>query len=126
MGDLKYTLLGVLCGAVLPITLLTWFICAPSVRKRLAVVLGAVTPAVLFYVFIVVSYIAVPQNQGNRFSFYAGWAMTYPLVPILALAGLGASSLNRPENLLGRYAVGWAATGGYFLVAYLIGRFRGW
>jgi hypothetical protein len=70
------------------------------------VVLGAATPALVFYAFVTASYLSDPTDRGNEFAFFAGWMMTF--VPYIAalIAGFLLSLVPKPTQLGARYALG--------------------
>jgi len=105
MSDNLLTLLAVSIEFGVPIILLAALARVPRFRRRVVVVLGAITPVMLFYVDILFAYVRNPTNTGNRFAFYAGWEMTLAAFLLSLILGILLSFVPRPANLYGRYGL---------------------
>jgi hypothetical protein len=91
-------------GVPLLAGLLFWRL--PMLRPNLVVVLGALTPALLFYAAMSIAYVANPDDTSNRFAFFAGWGMTFFAYLVILVAGVALSFAPWPRHLFGRFAVG--------------------
>lgn len=78
----------------------------PRLRRYATVVLGALTPALVFYACVTIAYAFNPKDTDNIFAFYAMGVMTFFLYVVLFVAGLLLGLLPKPSNLYVRYALG--------------------
>jgi len=101
------TLGAVLFEFGLPVAAGVAFWRMPSLRSRLIVVLGTITPLVVLHLSIVISYLADPTDA-NRFAFYAGWEMSFVAYSVCVIFGAVLSLLERPVHILARYLMGLA------------------
>eukprot|EP00456_Euglypha_rotunda_P052016 TRINITY_DN41956_c0_g1_i1.p2 TRINITY_DN41956_c0_g1~~TRINITY_DN41956_c0_g1_i1.p2 ORF type:complete len:101 (+),score=1.52 TRINITY_DN41956_c0_g1_i1:141-443(+) len=81
----------------------------PRLRKFASVVLGAVTPLLVFFLFVSISYAINPSSKENIFSFYAMWEMCFPFYAALFLVGLVLSFVPMPTNSYARFLIGCAS-----------------
>jgi len=101
--------LSVDLGALLLLAIL--FFRLPRLRKKVVVVLGALTPILAFYAEIIVAFMLDPNDRSNAFSFYAGWVMTFGAFVASFIVGALLTFVPRPTSLFGRYLVGCAVQG---------------
>lgn len=94
-------------GIPLVATLLFWR--RPALRPRLVVILGAITPVLIFYAAITVSFLIDSDDPGNRFAFFAAWIMSFFVYFAILVAGLLLSIVPKPIHLGGRYALGFVS-----------------
>ena len=94
----------------IPLLAIIALVRVPRLRRFAVVLLGAVTPAVVFYGLVVVTYLINPSSQSNIFSFYAAWVMTFLAYVTLLVIGGALAFLPKPSNLYARFFVGFAAT----------------
>jgi len=89
----------------LPAGLLIAWVRVPNARKRVAVVLGAITPLLATYLYITAAHSFVAAYK-DTWAFNAMWLMSF--FPFLACAIVGGalSLVPRPTNLAARYFVG--------------------
>jgi hypothetical protein len=78
----------------------------PRFRKKAVVILGAVTPALILYAWIVVGYVS--GEKDSLFAILAAWVMTFFAYAVLVVVGVAASFLPKPDNLYARFAIGFA------------------
>ena len=92
-----------------PLLLLVSCVFAPSARLRSVIVLGATSPLLAAYGYVLVGYYVV-QNEQLGWAVGAMWIMSF--VPFVACAFLGAamSFTKRPTNPSARYLVGASAS----------------
>jgi hypothetical protein len=91
----------------------------PRVRKKAVVILGAVTPALIVYAWIVVAYLCSVKD--SLFGILAVWVMTFFAYVALVIAGVLASFLSKPDHLYARFAMGLATLPvAYLLFKYVI------
>ena len=83
-------------------------------RKHAIVVLGSVTPILLFYLSAWIGFVRDPTNPSARFAFYAMWVMGFGFFLICAMAGSLIALLPRPNILWLRYLLGTLVGGGLF------------
>ncbi|OIO67127.1 MAG: hypothetical protein CO186_09230 [Zetaproteobacteria bacterium CG_4_9_14_3_um_filter_49_83] len=93
-----------------PIGLTVGWFQMPGLRKRIVVILGAVTPLLMAYTYTTVKYVVLNQEDA-AWGFYAMWVMSF--VPYLAcmMIGLILGLLKRPNNQFIRYMIGFLASG---------------
>jgi hypothetical protein len=89
----------------LPVGLLVLLVLRPAVRPRVAVILGAVFPALFLYGAIAVSYL-ISRGKSDIFAFYAMWVMTFAPYVAIALGGFALSFLRSPRNNWARFGLG--------------------
>ena len=77
-----------------------------ALRKRAIVVLGSVTPMLLFYVSAWIEFERDPTDPSARFSFYAMWIMCFGFFLISAALGSVVALLPRPNQIWARYLLG--------------------
>jgi len=92
----------------IPLALGMAFWRVPILRPRLIVILGAVTPPLIFYAAVVVLYLIEPTDPSNRFAFFAGWTMTFFAYVTILVAGILLSVVPKPTRLISRYILGLA------------------
>jgi hypothetical protein len=91
-------------GLPLTIALLSWRI--PKLRSRLVVLLGTLTPALLFYTCVFVARLADLDNLDGRWALYAVWVMSFLPYMSALIIGLAVSFSGRPRRYVARYALG--------------------
>jgi|SRR6185437_29404 len=79
---------------------------APRMRKFAVVLLGAVTPLLIFYAIAAGSYFFAPAVPSGSFPFSAIWVMSFAVYLAVALGGTALAFIPKPSNLYGRYFVG--------------------
>jgi hypothetical protein len=109
MSDSKLNILAGVFEIGMPLALVAAMIRRPSVRGRLAVLLGATVPFLLLYACISLAYFWNPSGRGNKFAFLAGWEMSFAAYVGAVLVGIGLSFVPRPRNLYLRFVMGCAA-----------------
>ena len=108
MDDETLTFVAITIELGLPVALVTLFVHRPTARRRVVVMLGSVTPAILFYL----SGAAIAMFGSGRWdlwAFGAMWEMTLAPYIAIALVGWALCMLPRPNHLVGRYCVGLGA-----------------
>jgi hypothetical protein len=98
----------------LPIGLLILMALRPGVWPRAMVILGAIFPALCFYVSVAVSYLS-SRGASDIFAFYAMWVMTFAPYVAVALGGLAVSFLQKPKNHWARFGLGVLSTPAAYL-----------
>ena len=111
MSDELLTTIAVSVDLGVLLVLATLFFHVPRLRKKVVVVLGALTPILAFYGAIIVAFALDPHDVSNGFSFYAGWVMTFEAFLESLAVGVFLAFVPRPINLFGRYLVGCAIPG---------------
>ncbi|OOG38175.1 hypothetical protein [Rhodanobacter sp. C05] len=91
-----------------PVAAIATMVRAPRLRKFAVVVLGAVTPPVLFYCLVAVSYFLNPASTENVFAFYAMSVMSFAAYVAFLLVGAALAFAPKPSNLYARFFVGFA------------------
>jgi hypothetical protein len=109
VDDSTLTLVAMIVELGCPVAFATLYWYRPAMRRRVAVLLGTVTPAILAYAWGAVGYIADPGDMSNRWGFGAMWGMSLAVYVAAVLVGVGLSFVPRPSHLLGRYFVGFLA-----------------
>jgi predicted permease len=92
----------------LPAGLLLAWHRVPNARKRIAVVLGAITPLLAAYLYVTATHSFVETAQ-DAWAFNAMWLMTFFPFLTCAIVGAALSLVSRPANLVARYFVGLSA-----------------
>jgi hypothetical protein len=116
MNDSALTIAAAAFEIGLPLVLAATMIRHPSVRGRLAVLLGATVPFVLVFACISLAYLLNPADRGNRFAFLAGWEMSFVAYLGALLVGIGLSFVRVPRNPYLRFVMGFAAIPGGFIL----------
>jgi hypothetical protein len=104
-----------------PLVALCLMIRKPAMRRYISVLMGALTPMLIFYVCVAVAYALDPKDKGNMFAFYGMSVMTFYAYVVLLGVGLLLGFLPRPSNLYARYALGFVVAP---LCCYLDLKFR--
>lgn len=78
--------------------------------KHAIVVLGALTPIMLFYGVATIAFIRDPADPGNRFAFSAMWVMGFVFFLACAVAGLVVAQSPRPRHWGWRFLLGALST----------------
>ena len=101
MDDDLLTLAAIVFELGLPVLL--GLVAAYSHRLRRAAVsiLGAVSPMLLGYLMLAVSFVADPESAGWAFS--AVWVMSFMVYGLMSIIGLGLGVWRRPTHVLARY-----------------------
>lgn len=102
---LTFGLLGLELG--IPPALIVVHLRVPRFRWATAVLLGALSLALLLYARIVLGYLLHPTDLGARWAIGATWVMTF--LPYAACLLLGLAWLRRPRHLALRYLLGFAS-----------------
>ena len=89
----------------------------PQLRHHTSVILGAITPIVLFYAYVSLAITLGRRDSGTLWAFAAMWGMTFWGFVASFLFGLGISLTPIPLNLYARYAFGLATVGAVCIVA---------
>jgi hypothetical protein len=116
MNDSALTIAAASFEIGLPVVVAATMIRRPSVRGRLAVLLGATVPFVLVYACISLAYFLNPADRGNRFAFLAGWEMSFVAYLGAVLVGTGLSLVRVPQNPYFRFFIGCAAIPVWFIL----------
>jgi uncharacterized membrane protein YhdT len=91
----------------------------PRFRKKAIVLLGAVTPALIVYAWIVIGYLCGAKD--GLFGILAIWIMSCFAYAVLVIVGVAASFLPKPENLYARFAMGFATLSvSFVLLKYIL------
>src|SRR3546814_19921070 len=77
-----------------------------KLRKHTIVVLGSITPILLFYLGAWIDFAHDPTDPSARFAFYAMWIMGFGFFFICAIVGSLIALLPRPTNLWLRFLLG--------------------
>ena len=90
----------------IPLAVAVAFWRVPKLRSRLVVLFGALTPPLVSYLSIVISYLQNSADRDARWAFGAVWEMS--LLPYIATIGVGLalSCLGWPQRMPLRYALG--------------------
>lgn len=112
MEDHQLTLLAMVLEVGFIVLLVLLFFLKPVWRKRVAPVLGALTPIALVYLIITSSYLldaSDPQSSDfieNNWAFHAMWVMSFAVFCFSLLIGMLVAFLRQPKPPLLRYTVG--------------------
>ena len=91
----------------IPVVAVTVMLRMPRWRKQAVVVLGAISPLLVFYASVAAAYVLHPKQ--NVFAFYAMGVMTFFAYVVMLVVGLALAFLSRPANLYARFAIGFAS-----------------
>ena len=91
----------------IPVVAVTVMLRMPCWRKQAVVVLGAISPLLVFYASVAAAYVLHPKQ--NVFAFYAMGVMTFFAYVVMLVVGLALAFLSRPANLYARFAIGFAS-----------------
>ena len=114
MSDTQLTVVAAVIDVGATTALALTHIRKPQLRHRTAVILGAVTPILLFYAYVAGGIALGRRDNGSLWAFYAMWVMTFWGFVASFLFGLGISLAPIPLNLYGRYAFGLVAVSALF------------
>ncbi len=105
MNDDTTMLLAASFELGVPITLALIAALRPTLRKWIVVVLGSITPLLLFYVVTGIRYFAF-TDTGAALAFEPMWAMSFvPYIACLAI-GCAIAMVRVPRGLSARYILG--------------------
>lgn len=108
-AEIYLTLAAIAFELGIPVAAMVILVRVPRFRRFATVVLGAVTPFVLFYGFVTVSYLLNPSSKENVFSFYAMWVMTFMAYAALTIGGMLLALIPKPSNSYVRFLLGCAS-----------------
>ena len=110
----------------LPVGLLVLVALRPAVRPRVAVILGALFPALCLYAAIAASFL-ISRGKSDIFAFYAMWVMTFAPYVAIALGGFALSFLRWPRSIWARFGLGVLTTpAAYFAFVVLVALLPRW
>lgn len=112
MSDTVLTIAVTAVDLGIVVGLIALLVLRRDLRMHTVVVLGSLTPAVVFYGWVVVAYLADPKDPSNRFAFFAGPIMTFGMFVMLIVWGLVLSVVPWLRPLFARYALACAAACG--------------
>jgi len=90
----------------LPVAAVVLLAFVARIQKFAAVILGAVTPLLLAYVFVAGSYLFVPAKPSGMFPVSAVWVMSFGVYLALVAVGTMLAFIPKPSNLYARYFMG--------------------
>lgn len=98
----------------LPVVAITIALRWPACRTFVVAILGAVTPALVFYAAATIAYCLNPADKGHIIAFYAMWLMSFFAYVVLFLGGLIAAFIPKPSNPYLRFLTGLACGAAFF------------
>ena len=90
-----------------PLSAIAVMLRVPRLRDRAVVVLGAISPLLVFYASVAVAYFLHPKQ--NVFAFYAMGGMTFFAYLVLLVMGFALAFIPKPANLYARFVMGFAS-----------------
>lgn len=87
----------------------------PETRPRALVVLGAMFPLLAIYLLLSAAAL-LQRNLFTGSALAAVWVLSLPAYAIATLLGLAVSLWKKPEDLVGRFAMGVASTMGIIVL----------
>lgn len=87
----------------------------PETRPRALVVLGALFPLMAIYVFLSAAAL-LQRNLFTGSALAAVWVFSLPAYAVAIVLGLAVSLCKKPEDLVGRFAMGVASTMGIIVL----------